>query len=444
MRVVRAGVVALYGVVAFGWFGPVDAWQQASAATCRVSGRAIGGTVPLPGVSVLVKSGDAVRAATSTDPDGTYHLGLPAGTYELTAELTGFTSVARSVTVGAAPCDQTIDFPLALAPRVPLTGTPAARGAAAAPAQSTGAQPPFGGRGQAPTGVAASRFETLAVQTQAAAAAGVEPAEAADTTTRLLLPPGFSTEGPTEALAINGNMASIDRGMINNRLEAIGRGEFNPSTGEFGQGFGPGGQGFAGGRTARVSADAAAPAGWAAVAGPAALVAGGGTSCWVDAAAARAPTTYSRIIHSAAPHSTAHRTSCVRIGGAAAALLTTDLRDDARRSAPHSGGVQRRSPHQLHRELHRQSRRRSLRPIRHRSDSGDARGRLLVGASPTHRSRHRAAVCREPDSGRADEPRLGRTAAIHSSSQPRRHQPQLPLRDHQRVTRRQLEPSRHP
>ncbi len=107
-------------------------------------------------------------------------------------------------------------------------GAPPASGATATPAAN-------GARGQ--------RFETLTVQTQAAAAAGVETTETSDPAARLLLPPGFSTEGPTEAVAINGNMASLDRGMMNDRLDAIGRGEFNPATGEFAQGFGPGGRG---------------------------------------------------------------------------------------------------------------------------------------------------------------------------------------------------------
>src|SRR5258707_79437 len=125
-RAARIGVIAGCGALAFSWMGPVDAWQQAAAGTCRISGRAV----------------------------------------------------------------------------------------------SAGAQ----------------RFETLTVQTQAAAAARVDSTETGDSAARLLLPPGFSAEGPTEAVAINGNMASLDRGMMNDRLEAIGRGEFNPTTGEFGQG----------------------------------------------------------------------------------------------------------------------------------------------------------------------------------------------------------------
>src|SRR5688500_9399697 len=193
--------------------------QQAPAA-CTISGRIVSGTVSLPGVSVIAFAGDAVKGATSTDTDGTYRLVLPAGTYRLSAELTGFESIRREVTTGGDPCDQTIDLQLALAKPTAQPAPQAAR---------PGAQ----------------RFETLAVQTQAGAA-GAESAperEAAEAATRMLLPPGFSTEGPTEAVAVTGTMASLDRGMMNQRFDAIGRGEFDPVTGEFAQGFGPGGRG---------------------------------------------------------------------------------------------------------------------------------------------------------------------------------------------------------
>ena len=253
-RVARAAIVIACAASVFWVTGPsVELDAQQAPGACRISGRATSGGTALPGVSMVVRSGDAVKTATSSDTDGTYRLSLPPGAYRVTAELTGFETVARELTVGAAaavepalsertdqasrraPCDQTVDFLLSLAPRVP-------RAATATPAPGT-PQPPSSGRGAQPAaGVAApgaQRFETLTVQTQAAAAAGIESNDAPDEA-RLLLPPGFSSEGPTQALAINGNMASIDRGMLNDRLEAIGRGEFNPATGEFGQGFGPG------------------------------------------------------------------------------------------------------------------------------------------------------------------------------------------------------------
>src|SRR5258708_4452909 len=97
-------------------------------------------------------------------------------------------------------------------------------------------QPPARGRGAQPG------FQTVQVQPQAGAA-GAPPATTAerdteDAATRLLLPPGFSTDVPADAIAITGNNASIDRGMMNDRFGAIGRGEFDPATGDFGAGFG--------------------------------------------------------------------------------------------------------------------------------------------------------------------------------------------------------------
>ena len=200
--------------------------QQPAAATCRIAGRVISGTTALPGVALVAYSDEVVAAATSTDTDGTYHLALPPGTYRLKAELTGFTTVEQRISLSGEPCAQSVTVPLTLAPR------PARR---ATPPQATA------GRG--------GRFETLNVQSQetGAVAETVSPErEAAEAATRLLLPPGFSTEAPTESLAVAGNMANVDRGMIGERLEAIMRGEFNPATGEFGQGFGPGGRGQGG------------------------------------------------------------------------------------------------------------------------------------------------------------------------------------------------------
>ena len=76
---------------------------------------------------------------------------------------------------------------------------------------------------------------------------------------QLLLPPGFSTDAPTDALAVSGNMASIDRGMMGDRFAAIGRGEIDPVTGEPAPGIGfegrqggpGGGRGGPGGRGGR-------------------------------------------------------------------------------------------------------------------------------------------------------------------------------------------------
>ena len=180
-RIARVAIVAMCGALAFGWKGPVDAWEQAEG-TCRISGHALSGAAPLPGVSVLVKSAGAVKTATSTDPDGTYRVALAFGTYDLAAELTGFTTVSRSITVAGTACDQTVDFQLSLAPRVPIAA--AQPGAAPTPPASGAGRgaPPASGATATPAanGARGQRFETLTVQTQAAAAAGVETTETSD------------------------------------------------------------------------------------------------------------------------------------------------------------------------------------------------------------------------------------------------------------------------
>ena len=102
---------------------------QPSAARCRVEGHVTSGNLPLPGASVVVQVGDAVKAATSTDADGKFTIAFsPNATYHLAAELTAFTRAERDVTLGAPPCDTTVDFALSLRPR----GEAAVAGPAAA------------------------------------------------------------------------------------------------------------------------------------------------------------------------------------------------------------------------------------------------------------------------------------------------------------------------
>ncbi|HXG69511.1 MAG TPA: TonB-dependent receptor, partial [Gemmatimonadaceae bacterium] len=196
------------------------------SATCRLTGRASHGSAPLPGVSLVALARGTVVATTSTDPDGSYQITIAPGTYLVKAELTGFTAFESTVNLDAEPCAQTLQIQLALAPRTP--------------------RPPVTPR--TATQAAGSRFETLNVQQQGSGAAADVPGSEreAASAAALLLPPGFSTDAPTESLAVTGTMASLDRGMMGDRLEAIGRGEFDPANGEFAPGFGRGGAGQGG------------------------------------------------------------------------------------------------------------------------------------------------------------------------------------------------------
>ena len=186
-----------------------------AAPRCRIDGRITSGSVPLPGVSVVVHVAGAPRAATSTDLDGKYTIFFaPNATYRVIVDLTGFTSSQRDVTVGESPCDQTVDFRLALQPRT----TPKAR--AGAP----------------------DRFQPLSVQADASGTALFDAnAPASDDVTRLL-PAGFSLDiAQADAIALNGSggATSIDRSLMNDRFRAIALGQFDPATGQFATGFGP-------------------------------------------------------------------------------------------------------------------------------------------------------------------------------------------------------------
>ena len=114
---------ALPGVVALAE-QPQPAPPAQTASRCRISGRITSGSVPLPGVSVVVHAGETLRAATSTDIDGSYAiLFSPNASYRLSADFSGFTGASHDVILAAPPCDQTIDFQLALRPRAEgLTG----------------------------------------------------------------------------------------------------------------------------------------------------------------------------------------------------------------------------------------------------------------------------------------------------------------------------------
>jgi hypothetical protein len=256
----------------------IDAKQAPAQAGCRITGHATSGQQPLPGVAIAIKSGTTLKGATSTDQDGAYAVTLTPGQYTISAELTGFSRVEQAVTVATdGSCAQTLNIPMTLAPRQPLPPTPApapapaqqGQPAAATPATAPttasaaggrGAQPNFGGRGAAPSGrngQSGNQRQQVQVQAQGDNATLANEAASTEDTARMasLLPPGFSSDAPTDTIALNGNATSVDRGAMNDRFGAIGRGEFDPNSGDFGNGNGfgqPGGfgsdQGPGGGR----------------------------------------------------------------------------------------------------------------------------------------------------------------------------------------------------
>jgi hypothetical protein len=222
---------------------PARAQQDASVLPvppCRLSGRVTaasttgqaGGSVPLPGVAILAEVDGTPNGATSTDLDGTYVLPLRPGNYQVVAELTGFDPAGQAAALDAAACSQTINFQLALTPRAAAQGLPPAQGLGSYAGR--GGRGGTGARGAGAAGTAAGgnaqRFQPVQVETQAAAGADLAVEVPADTTAaRMLLPPGFSPEDASDALVINGAATTIDRGMMDDRFAAIGRGEFDPA-----------------------------------------------------------------------------------------------------------------------------------------------------------------------------------------------------------------------
>jgi len=246
MRMLAWGLcaTAMWGAVIGAQSSPGAPAGQPSqpAVRCRVEGRATSGTQPLPGVSIVVFVGDAPRTGTSTDVDGRYTILFAPGTYRLAADLTGFVHRERDLTLTGPPCDQVVDFQLPLRPRTEALATvsPAAPATGQAAAAPRSPQP-------------GPRFQPLNVQADATGAATLDaaPAQDSDDLARLL-PPGFSVQAAqADAIAITGgnDATNVDRGAINDRLQAINLGQFDPATGQFAPGFGPqdgGGPGIGG------------------------------------------------------------------------------------------------------------------------------------------------------------------------------------------------------
>lgn len=292
------GLALVAACVAAASAGPSARQQSAaplaapSGSTCRVEGRVTSGRDPLPGVSIVVHAGESLKAATSTDVDGRYTMVFsPNAAYRITADLTAFAALDRTLTLGAPPCNTTADFQLALrSRREPLnppeqsaraTTPPANAGPQAAAAQTpeqraSAASPPgpagdFGGRGRGGAGRGGrpgqggrQGFQTLAVQPDANGEATLGFANTDDAAEAArLLPSGFSLQdAQAEAVAISGSSdaTNLDRGLLNDRAQAIAQaiasGQFDPSSGDFARAFAQAGA-FGGGGDATAAIAAA-------------------------------------------------------------------------------------------------------------------------------------------------------------------------------------------
>ena len=182
--------------------------------------------LPVSGATLLVYQGARLVVATAADADGRFSiLFTPGQTFAVTAEMAAFQSQQKELTLGALPCDTKLDFDLALVPR----------DRSVADASATGAP----GTASTPTG----RFTQLAVRSDPAGAAALDvtPLDQSAELARLL-PPGFTLQSASaDAVSVTarGDAINVDRGILNDRMSAIGRGEFDPATGQFAAGFAP-------------------------------------------------------------------------------------------------------------------------------------------------------------------------------------------------------------
>jgi hypothetical protein len=230
----------------------------AAAAACRITGTITGLGTPLPGVSVTARRGGTVQAATSTDIDGTFRLSLPPDSYQIAVDLTGFTQVQRDIALAQPSCEQQVDAELALTPRTPPVATANAGGAPAAPngrgrgAGPAGAGGQNGQNGQTPGIV--GLFETLQLNEDSATAGIAANLSEPDSASPSLLPSGFGSEALSESFSVTGEAARVNNGNLNQRRDALQRGDFQPNFDggpvAFGDGGGPnfqGGRGRGGG-----------------------------------------------------------------------------------------------------------------------------------------------------------------------------------------------------
>src|SRR6478736_2659242 len=94
-----------------------------TSAGCRVTGIVTSGTTPLPGVAIVVRVGEAVRAATSTDTDGKFAILFgPNASYRVSADMMAFAPVEQELTLSGVPCDTTLNFQLSLRQRTAASG----------------------------------------------------------------------------------------------------------------------------------------------------------------------------------------------------------------------------------------------------------------------------------------------------------------------------------
>jgi hypothetical protein len=199
----------------------------AARAGCSVRGRVTSGGVALPGVALtFVLAGRNDVMATASGVDGSFVAVLPApGSYSLSAMLGGFATVRRSLSLSAESCRLAVDLEMVLESRAPKVAAAPATPSRPARSAAVGATGNRAGhdRGPAdrgnPAEGGAGRFQGLDVTADAAEGLAEE---APDASAQSLLPPGFSADAPTEAVALAGGartVQTVDALLFRDRLQ---------------------------------------------------------------------------------------------------------------------------------------------------------------------------------------------------------------------------------
>ena len=230
---------------------------------------------------------------------------------------------------------------------------------------------------------------------------------------RLSLPPGFSTDGPVDSVAVNGNQANVNRGQLGDRQDALARGEFGPPPSDITGGFAPAPGavpgGFAGGRggfgagfPGQGPGGFGGPGGRGGPGGPGG--APGGRGALAGRGLQQRPYnfttgyTFGGSMLDSAPYQ-------LRPGSTTATPTYNRQNIDVSAGGPVKipGLYDGTRKTNFTFNYTRQSRRDTLRPVRHSSVGGDARRRFLVAVTDAGRSGHRRSLLQQPaDRDRSD------------------------------------------
>jgi hypothetical protein len=179
-------------------FLTLAAFGQAEPAQRVITGKVKSGSVPLPGVAIVLSDEAGHKVITSTDANGSFRAQLSAdGHWKISAELSGFATASQEVTVDAAHPALAVELRLTLLSRTPAS-TPHA------PATAGGARAAGQPRGMPNSANLRQRLNAMPDELSSAASAAATP----DTPLPGMPSLATSADAANESLAITGPTAS--------------------------------------------------------------------------------------------------------------------------------------------------------------------------------------------------------------------------------------------